>query len=62
MIQCIWRMPLGILVGFFGYLMKRKFKSKWGGHVVSKRKEDEFEGVSVTNFRFVEEMLDVPRP
>ena len=33
-----------------------------GGHVVSKRKEDEFEDVSVTNFRFVEEMLDVPRP
>ena len=30
MIHCIWRMPLGILVGFFRYLMKRKFKSKWG--------------------------------
>ena len=33
-----------------------------GGHVVSKRKEDEFEGASVTNFRFMEEMLNVSRP
>ena len=27
--HCISRMHLGILVGFFWYLMKRKFKSKW---------------------------------
>ena len=33
-----------------------------GGHVVSKRKEDEFEGASATNFRFMEEMSDVFRP
>ena len=32
------------------------------GHVVSKRKENEFEGVSVTNLRFVEEMSAVSRP
>ena len=32
-----------------------------GGHVVFKHKEDEFEGVGVTNFRFMEEMLVVPR-
>ena len=30
MIHCIWRMGLGILVGFFWYLMKREVKSKWG--------------------------------
>ena len=62
MIHCIWRMRLGILVEFFRYLMKRKFKSKWGRHVVSKSKEDEFEGVCVTSFRFMEEMLDVSSP
>ena len=33
MIHCIWRMHLGILVGFLRYLMKRKFRSKWG-HVL----------------------------
>ena len=32
------------------------------GHVVSKRKEDEFEEVGVNNFRFMEEMSDVARP
>ena len=29
MIHCIWRMRLGILLEFFRYLMKRKFRSKW---------------------------------
>ena len=33
-----------------------------GGHVVFRHKEDGFEGVGVTNFRFMEEMLDVSRP
>ena len=33
-----------------------------GGHVVAKCKEDELEGVSVTDFRFVEEIPDVPWP
>ena len=33
-----------------------------GGHAVSKCMEDQFEGVSVTSFRFMEEMLDVSRP
>ena len=30
MIHFIWRMRLEILLGFFRYLMKRKFRSKWG--------------------------------
>ena len=30
-------------------------------NVVSKRKKDEFEGVGVTNFGFMEKMSDVPR-
>ena len=33
-----------------------------GVHVVSKRKEDKFEGVGVTKFRFVEEISDVSWP
>ena len=33
-----------------------------GEHVVSKHKKDEFEGVGVINFRFMEEMSDVSRP
>ena len=33
-----------------------------GEHVVSKHKEDEFEGVGVTSFGFMEEMSDVSRP
>ena len=34
-----------------------------GAHIVSKCKKDEFEGVvGVTNFRFIEEILDVPWP
>ena len=32
-----------------------------GGHV-AKRKEDKLEGVSVADFRFVEEIADVPWP
>ena len=27
---CVWRICLEILQGFFWYLMKRKFRSKWG--------------------------------
>ena len=36
-----------------------------GQHFVSKCKDDEFEGIAyrcVTNFRFMEESLDVPWP
>ena len=33
-----------------------------GGHVVAKRKEDKLEGVSVADYRFVEEIPDVPWP
>ena len=29
-----------------------------GGHIVSKCKKDEFEGVGVTNFGFIEEIPD----
>ena len=30
MMHCIWRMCLGILPGVFRYLIKRKFRNKWG--------------------------------
>ena len=33
-----------------------------GGHIVSKCKKDEFEGVGITNFGFIEEIPDVPWP
>ena len=33
-----------------------------GGHVVATCKEDKLEGVSVTDFTFEEEILDVPWP
>ena len=33
-----------------------------GGQAVSKRKEDEFKGVGVTNFGFIEKISDVSRP
>ena len=33
-----------------------------GGHVIFKHKEDEFEGVGVTNFRFMEEISDACGP
>ena len=63
MIHCIWRIHLGILPRFFQYLMRRHIVSKWGtqigGHIVSKCKEDEFEGVGITNFGFIEEISDV---
>ena len=41
---------------------EEKIQEQMGGHVVSKCKEDEFEGVSVINFRFMEEILDVSWP
>ena len=30
MIHCIWRIRLGILPGLLRYLMREKFRSKWG--------------------------------
>ena len=33
---------------------QEKIQEKVGGHVVSKCKEDEFQGISVTNFGFME--------
>ena len=38
---------------------KVKIQEQMGGHVFSNCKEDEFEGISVTNFRFTKESLDV---
>ena len=52
MIHCIWRIRLG----------KETIQEQMGGHVVSKWKENEFEGVDVTNFGFVEEISDVSWP
>ena len=53
----------------FGYLARvlrvfneDKIQEQIGGYVVSKWKEDEFEGVGVTNFGFMEEILDVSWP
>ena len=37
---------------------EEKIQEQMGGHVVSKWKEDEFEGVTVTNLGFVEEISD----
>ena len=36
-----------------------KIQEQIGGHIVSKCKEYEFEGVGITNFGFIEEILDV---
>ena len=41
---------------------EEKIQEQMGGHVVSKCKEDKFEGDNVTNFGFVEEILDVSWP
>ena len=39
--HCVWRILLGILVGYFRYLMKRKFRKGRGerGHVISECKK-----------------------
>ena len=50
MVHRVWRIRLAILLGFLWYLIRRKFRSKWAEHVASKCKEDEFEGIGVTNF------------
>ena len=61
MIHCVWMMHLGIFIGFLQYLMKRKSRSKCcRGHVVSKCKDNEFEGIVVIKFGFMEESWDVP--
>ena len=39
-----------------------KIQEQIGGHVVSKCKEDKFEGMNVTNFGFMEDSLDFPWP
>lgn len=41
---------------------EEEIQEQMGIHVVSKRKEDKFEGVGVTKFRFVEEISDVSWP
>ena len=41
---------------------EEKTQKQMGGHFLSKYKEDEFEGVGVTNFGFIEEIPDVPWP
>ena len=38
---------------------EEKIQEQIGGHIVSKCKEDEFEGVGITNFGFIEEILDI---
>ena len=58
MIHCIWRILARVLRVF----NEQKILEQIGRHIVSKCKMDEFEGVCVTNFRFMEEILDVPWP
>ena len=41
---------------------EEKIQEQMGEHDVSKCKEDEFEGVGVPNFGFVEEISDVSWP
>ena len=41
---------------------EEKIQEQIGGHIVSKCKEDEFEGVGITNFGFIEEISDVSWP
>ena len=50
MVHCVWRIRLAISLGFLWYLIRRKYRSKWAEHVVSRYKEDEFEDIGVTNF------------
>ena len=38
---------------------EEKILEQIGKHIVTKWKEDEFEGIDVTNFRFMEEIPDV---
>ena len=41
---------------------EEKIQEQMGRHVVSKCKEDEFEGAGVANFEFIKEIPDVPWP
>ena len=52
----------GNLARFVPVFDQEKIQEKMGGHVVSKRKEDEFKGLGVTNFGFIEKISDVSRP
>ena len=49
---------MGILAGFLRYLMKRKARGRIGGHIVSEYKDNEFEGISIANFGYMEEISD----
>ena len=49
----------GSLAGVLPVSNEEEIQEQMGGHVVSKCKEEEFEDISVTNFRFMEEILDV---
>ena len=49
----------GSLAGVLLVSNEEEIQEQMGGHVVSKCKEEEFEDISVTNFRFMEEILDV---
>ena len=52
----------GNLAKVFPVFNEEKIQEQIGGHVVSNCKENEFEGISVTNFEFMEEILDIYRP
>ena len=50
---------LGNLARILPVFNEKKIQEQIGGHVVSKCKNGEFEGVSITNFGFTEEILDI---
>ena len=41
---------------------KEKSQERIGGHIVSEYKDDEFEGISIANFGYMEEISDVSWP
>ena len=49
----------GNLVRVLPVLNEEKTEEQIRRHVASKRKEDEFEGISVKNFGFIEDILEV---
>ena len=52
----------GNLARVLSVFNEEKIQEQIGKHIVTKCKEDEFEGISVTNFRFMEEISHVSWP
>ena len=54
--------PFGNFARVVRVFKEEKIQEEMGGHAVSKCKEVKLEGISVTNFRFVEEIQNVSWP